>query len=261
MPPRCAAAVFVMATFTGTIFSQVLEMRTGLSVVTPTRTDYDDPKPYRVIYLLHGLSDNHTCWSSNTQLTLFSDEYNVVFICPEVQRSFYADMKYGLRYFTYIAEELPKICGRLFPISSKREDTFVMGLSMGGYGALKCALSKPEQYAGCGAFSSACDLQAILDGISPTQAAEAQGISGTELTLAKENDLFALAEECDKSPLKPRIYMTCGTEDGLLPMNLKFRDFMANLDFDCTYQEWQGNHNWYFWNESLRRALAHFLQN
>lgn len=256
----CGGSFIVMATFTGTIFSQAMGMRTGLTVVTPTLIDDTVDTSYKVVYLLHGLSDDHTCWLNNTQLTLISDEYNVAFICPEVQHSFYADMAYGLPYFTYITEELPKICKKLFCISHKREDTYVMGLSMGGYGALKCALSKPEQYVGCGAFSSACDLAERIKENTLLSMAERQGIVGMALELSPKNDLFQLAEKCSASPVKPGIFMTCGSEDFLLEGNHKFRDFVKPLGYDFTYQEWPGTHNWYFWDESLRRALTHFLQ-
>jgi len=248
-----------MAVFTGTVFSQTLRMQTGISIVTPCTVNCDDKTPYKVVYLLHGLSDNHTCWMSNTQLTLMAEEYNVVFICPEVQRSYYADMVYGLPYFTYIAEELPKICQKLFQISSKREDTYVMGLSMGGYGALKCGLTKPEQYIGCGAFSSACIPELLIGGGS-LSAEESHGICGDELLVSPESNLFRLAENCQSNPMKPHIYMSCGTEDWLLEGNRQFREHIDALGYDLTYQEWEGNHNWYFWNESLRRALQLFLQ-
>ncbi len=239
--------------------AETLGMRTGLDVMTPAHINYEGEPPYRVVYLLHGLSDNHTCWRDNTQLARFADEYHVIFICPEVQRSFYADMKHGPKYFTYITEELPQICQRLFHIPADREHTFVMGLSMGGYGALKCALTKPEQYAGCGAFSAACDLEQALQTPLLMNKEEIQGITGMEMRIAPENDVFLLAKKCSQSPVKPRIYMTCGTEDHIHDMSVKFRDYMQKLDFDYTYEEWQGAHDWYFWNDSLRRALAHLL--
>ena len=247
-----------MAVFTGSVMAETLGMRTGLDVVTPAHIDYEDRRPYRVVYLRHGLSDNHSCWRDNTQLTQYADEYHVIFLCPEVQRSFYTDMAFGLKYFTYIVDELPKICRRLFGISTAREDTYIMGLSMGGYGALKCALTRPGQYAGCGAFSAACDLES---GISSGMMAREEicGLVGTELRLAPENDVFFLARQCAKGLVRPRIYMSCGTEDSLRGMSKKFCGAAQALDFDLLYEEWQGAHDWYFWNASLRRALAHFF--
>lgn len=249
-----------MAFFTGSVFSKALQMDTGLSVVTP-RVFSPEEAPFQTVYLLHGLSDNCHDWNQNTQLGLLADTYRLRFVMPEVQRCFYADMAYGPQYFTYITEELPAICKRLFGVSDRREDSYIMGLSMGGYGALKCALTKPERYAGCGAFSAVCDLQGRLDALQDDYSRrESQAIFGMDLKLAPENDLFQLAKTCEKRGVKPNIFMTCGTEDELYAMNRSFWEEIEQLDLPCTYQEWVGAHEWYFWNKSLHLACAHFFQ-
>lgn len=251
-----------MANFSGSISSTVLDMKTGLSVVTP-RDILNSTDPYKVVYLLHGLSDNCHDWNENTQLTLLANTYNVVFIMPEVQRSFYTDMVHGLKYFTYISDELPKLCKRLFNISSKREDTYVMGLSMGGYGALKCALSRPEQYAGCAAFSAACYLSDCLDKSDTPEfenvISEMKAVFGENYEKAPENETCYLAKICEKSPVKPDIFMTCGTEDFIYDMSFKFKNFMMDIDIPFTYMEWPGVHEWYLWNKSLHLACEHFF--
>ncbi|WP_077532394.1 alpha/beta hydrolase [Massiliimalia massiliensis] len=253
-----------MANFSGTIYSKTLDMRTHLNIVTP-KDILDVPDNGKIVYLLHGLSDDADAWLKNAQLPLLANDYNLTFVLPEVQRSFYTDMAYGLDYFTYVTEELPKICKRLFGLSDKREDNYVMGLSMGGYGALKCALKKPEQYAGCAAFSALTDLHFLLkqareDFPRPEHAIrEIKAVFGQDYELMEENDLYRIAKECEKNPLKPRIFMACGTEDFLHEINLQFRDFMSSLDFDYTYQEWAGIHEWYLWNKALHLACGHFF--
>lgn len=248
-----------MAIFTGTIKSNVLDMKTKLTIVTPQEI-FDVEETCKVVYLLHGLSDDCGDWYANAQLTLLSNAYNLIFILPEVQRSFYTNMYYGLNYFTYIVDELPKICQKLFNISSKREDTYVMGLSMGGYGALKCALSRPEQYAGCGAFSAACSLADCVDVCNPEQYREFQAVFGPNLELLEENEVMNIAKECQHSAVKPEIFMTCGTEDFIHNQSVKFRDFMKDIDIPYIYQEWPGVHEWYFWNKSLHLACDHFFK-
>ncbi len=247
-----------MAVLRGTIFSEALGMNTGLTVVTPRNTLIGG-EPYKVIYILHGLSDDHTCWSDHTMLPLFSSEHNVVFIMPETQRCWYTDMKYGPNYFTYIADELPKICKQLFNISAKREDTAVMGLSMGGYGALKCALSRPEQYSVCCAFSSGCDLGQYLSKPDCGFYHELKACFGEDLVFPEEADLYRLAEKCIKSPEVPQFHMTCGLQDELLEDNHKLRDHMKNLGYPLEYQEWEGIHDWYFWNTSLKMMLDRYF--
>jgi putative tributyrin esterase len=251
-----------MANFTGAVYSKALQMKTNITVVTP-RDILDVPKNGSVVYLLHGIFDNSYDWEQKAQLALLCDRYNLTFILPEVQRSFYIDMAYGLPYFTYISEELPQICSRLFNIPTDREHTYVMGLSMGGYGALKCALKKPEQYAGCAAFSAAADLTGVMKAAESSSSIieqnEIKAILGMNYELFEENDLFRIAKACDQSRIKPRIFMTCGTEDFIYDMSVKFRECMKNLSFDFTYQEWSGVHEWYLWNKSLHLACAHFF--
>ena len=101
-------------------------------------------KPAKTVFLLHGLSDNCDDWAINSQLSLLANDYRLIFILPEVQRSFYTDMAYGPAYFSYVADELPRLCANLFPVSLKREDTYVMGLSMGGYGCLLYTSPSPR---------------------------------------------------------------------------------------------------------------------
>ena len=135
--------------------SKALKMDTGFQVFLP---DTGDLKEAKVVYLLHGLTDNCTAWMRHSCCERYARERNVALIMPEVQRSFYIDGVYGLDYFTYVAEELPKVCQRMFSLSAERKQNYVMGLSMGGFGALKCALTYPQRYAGCGSFSGVTDL-------------------------------------------------------------------------------------------------------
>lgn len=246
-----------MAFFNGSVKSECMQMRTGLAVSLP----YDGADVNRaevpVIYLLHGLSDDHTCWFRYTSAERYANEKGAVLVIPEVQRSFYTDMAYGLPYFTYITEELPRIVRRLFGLAPDRDNCFVAGLSMGGYGAMKCALAKPGQYGGCAAFSSVTDTGRRDDSALPGE--EFTGIFGP--SVPEKDDLFHLAGRCAALPEKerPRLYISCGREDGLISDNEKFHAHLQKLGYAHTYETWPGVHEWGFWDESLRRALELFL--
>jgi len=225
--------------------------------------------PYRVVYLLHGLHGNQGTWIDDTMLPYFSKKYDAVFVMPEAGRSFYCDQKYGRNYYTFAGEELPRICRDIFNISTRREDTAVIGCSMGGYGALKLALSKPEQFGFCGAISTACVyLKPMLDGVradadayrkTGAEAAEIlkdlYAIYGEDLKYMQENDISELAKRFPAGAPPLKIYATCGTEDDLRKESLKFRDYMKNTTFDFTYEEWPGGHDWYFFNDALKKTL------
>ena len=225
--------------------------------------------PYKIVYLLHGLHGNQESWINNSMLMHYGKEYNAVFVMPDASRSFYCDLKYGRKYYSFVADELPEICRKIFNISARREDTAVIGYSMGGYGALKLALSKPEQYSFCGAISPAClYFKTILDKLRADSAAyiktgaeareivtDLYTIYGEDLIYNPEYDVLELAKNFPADTPRPKIYATCGTEDDLLNENHKFRDEMKNTSFDYTYEEWSGGHDWYFFNEGLKKTL------
>ena len=253
----------------GSVFSQILQMDTGITIVVPDK--YEEGKEYKAAYLLHGLGGGSGNWGDHTMLTLYARDYDTIFIMPEAARSFYTDMKYGQKFFTYVAEELPMICKTVFHISAKRQDTAVIGASMGGYGALKCALSKPEQYGYCAAFSSAClYLKEYLDEYRPKEkwdevraafgdqmVMDFLAIHGEELEWKPEHEILCLADRAEKEKEKPRIYMACGYKDYLREFNVRFAKEMKNRDFDFTFEEWEGQHDWYFFNQALEKALKY----
>ena len=120
-----------MAFLSTDIYSSVLNMDTHINVILPhdkTATD----EPAKVLYLLHGLSDDCSKWTRFTAIERKISGKNLAVVMPEVQRSFYTDMRYGLNYFSFVAYELPKLCQKMFNVSNKREDNFIAGLSMGG---------------------------------------------------------------------------------------------------------------------------------
>ena len=190
----------------GTIFSKTLEMSTGLTIAGPN--DFTGDAPYRTVYLLHGLCGNSDCWADYTRLRLYAEERRILFIMPEVQRSFYTDMRYGGQFLTYVSEELPDICKNLFRISAKREDTAVIGGSMGGYGALKAALNHPERFGACAALSPCCLMNGeemdALRFMPAEQAEQTYGVQlmrdftaifGSELALLPQDHSVRLAEK------------------------------------------------------------------
>ena len=121
---------------------QSLGFHTNVYVILP----YDnsmDIKPYKVLYLLHGGAGNAQDWTRFTSIERYAEEHKIAVVMPEVGgSSFYADMVHGYKYYSYLTEELPMVLNCFLPLSDRREDRFVAGLSMGGYGAFKWAFDK-----------------------------------------------------------------------------------------------------------------------
>jgi len=245
--------------------SDVLETRCTLNVLLPQRKPTNPQDNYqttfRVLYLLHGYSDDQTAWQRWTSIERYVEGLNLAVLMPAGQNSFYTDMLHGGKYFTFLTEELPSIAHDLFPLSSDRADTFVAGLSMGGYGAFKLALSRPDLYAAAASLSGAVDIRALVrEHQDPGNAAwleKMQNIFGDlEKVSGSPHDLFALAQKVSETAIKPRLFQYCGTEDFLYRDNLRFRDFIRPLGFDYTYEETPGDHSWVHWDRMIQKVLG-----
>jgi putative tributyrin esterase len=144
-------------------YSETLQLSTTMNVILPRQTrsqiEKGSTRRHPTLLLLHGLSDDHTMWVRQTSIERYAAQYGLAVIMPAVQRSFYQDMAYGLKYWTFISEELPQLARSFFPLSAKREDNFVAGLSMGGFGAFKLALNYPEKFAAAASLSGAIDVR------------------------------------------------------------------------------------------------------
>src|SRR5438105_15742137 len=112
-------------------YSEALGVQVNFHVLLPQQTRAQFP----VLWLLHGLSDDHTIWLRRTSIERYAAEKNLAVVMPAAGRSYYQDMANGARYWTFLTEELPAMCRAWFPLSSRREENFAAGLSMGGYGA------------------------------------------------------------------------------------------------------------------------------
>ncbi len=236
-------------------FSDVLQLSVSMNVIVPQPI-----RPsYPTLYLLHGMSDDHTIWMRRTAIERYADMYGLAVVMPAVGRSFYTNMAIGYRYGDFIGEELPRIAQGLFPLSDKREEMFVAGLSMGGYGAFKWALSQPERFAAAASLSGALDMAyEDMETQTPEWVAERSLIFGELAQIAGgENDLRFLAEQLVASgKVQPRLYQCCGTEDFLYEQNQRFLTHAQLLKLDLTYEEGAGDHEWGYWDRMIERVLA-----
>ncbi|MFC1582668.1 alpha/beta hydrolase, partial [Planctomycetota bacterium] len=143
-------------------FSDVLGLSMTMNVILPQTTQTQIGMAGKrgegklpCLYLLHGMSDDHSIWLRRTSIERYVADKGLAVVMPAVHKSRYCDLTTGDRYWEYVSEEIPRLARDFFPISDKREDNFVAGLSMGGYGAFKLALNKPEQYAAGASLSGA----------------------------------------------------------------------------------------------------------
>ncbi len=244
-------------------FSEALSLSTSMTVLLPQRTTTQigmagrtvegDPP---VLYLLHGLSDDDTIWLRRTSIERYVAPLGLAVVMPQVHRSFYSDGVYGGRYWTFLSEELPELVGSLFQISSRREDTFVAGLSMGGYGAFKWALRQPERFAAAASLSGAIDLAGLRTRRErPEDPLLFERIFGDHDPAGTDDDLFTLVRRADTASL-PSLYLCCGTEDQLVGDNRRFQQVCAEAGVPLTVDFGPGPHEWDYWDRMIQEVLA-----
>jgi S-formylglutathione hydrolase FrmB len=250
-------------------FSEVLGLSSSMYVILPQTTEGQigmasaaTSRRHPTLYLLHGLSDDHTIWLRRTSIERYVAPLGLAVVMPAVGRSFYTDMVRGQRYWTFVSEELPALARAFFPLSAAREDNFAAGLSMGGYGALKLALRCPTKFAAAASLSGSADVAGRIAEIDPGWRPEWENIFGDLTAIAgSDNDLMALAEKVARSAgPKPALYQWCGTEDFLYQDNLRFRDHVRRLGLDLTYEEGPGTHEWSHWDRQIQRVLEWLLR-
>ena len=247
-------------------FSNVLGMCVQMDVILPQRTTGQigmEGKTrlgkYPTLYLLHGLSDDHTIWQRRTSIERYVADLGIAVVMPCTHRAWYTDTATGMKYWTYISEELPAICRDFFPnMSDKREDTWAAGLSMGGYGALKLGLRASDTFSKVAEFSGALDVAGLVKPLTAQRLAYWENVFGpVDQIQGSFNDLFAAAEELKASgKALPEVYMWCGLEDGLYPSNVAMRDHLKKLGYKVSYHESHGDHQWKYWDEQIKKALA-----
>jgi len=242
-----------VAVFTGCIDSKVLQRDVNIVAILPRPTG----KPLKTLYLLHGFTDNASIWLRRTNIEEYAERHNIAIICPEVPNSYYADMAHGPKYATYIGKELPAICEGLFNLSAQREDRYIAGLSMGGYGAASIGLRHHEQYAAAGVFSAVCEPDALFRREEDERFW--QDIFGDDLVLKDEQNLYRLAEAAAKGKHAPRLMVTCGTKDELYGQFQRFCKHLAQLPLEVTVYEWEADHVWPFWDKCLQLFLDELL--
>jgi len=219
------------------------------------------PEKFPVLYLLHGLSGNHTNWVRYSNIERYAEKKGIAVVMPQMDNGYYTDNPYSGRYYDYLTRELPETMERLFPISGGRSERYVAGLSMGGYGALIGGLGRPDLYACCATLSGRTGVmergEGMDIGIEKNRWLVGAFGGNMEYYDADKHEpchmLRRLAE--DKTPM-PRLFITCGTEDSMYTDTTHIRDVAASLGLDMTYWEAPGVHDWDFWDAAIQKVLA-----
>lgn len=240
-------------------FSEVLGMNRHVNVIYPEKSKVADftGSDIPVLYLLHGMSGNENSWLNRSGIERLIRHTNLAIVMPSTDLGFYVNTTYGMNYFDATAIELPAVIHNFFPnFSTKREKTFIAGLSMGGYGAMRIGLASDK-------FSHIASLSGVLtfDGMEQqfnNNPAYWSGLFDSfETFKGSDNEILTLAQNYGKNyeSNKPKLYQWCGKQDELFAGNEQMAAAFENLGFDLTYETADGIHEWYYWTRQIDRVF------
>ncbi len=259
-----------MAVFQVNFMAETLGRTVPLYVILPTDKSYlpgmkrrEEGKPYKTLYLLHGIIGNYTDWLYGTRIQRWAEEKDLAVVMPSGDNSMYLDHAVD-RYGEFIGKELVEFTRRTFPLSRRREDTYIGGLSMGGFGAIRNGLKYHETFGAIISLSGALVLdESILEEVkepkfpSETMAYRHQ-VYGEDLEAALDSDrnpAWLVEKMCRENIAFPDIFMACGTEDFLLRQNQAFSDLLTAHQVPHLFETAPGSHEWDFWDRYIKKAL------
>jgi len=254
-----------MVLFRGDIKCKSLQRRTSISVILPADNihflqDSEDivPQPYRTLYLLHGLYGSDDIFLANTSIQKFAEDNGIAIVIPCGENSFYVDDEKRHAYYgEYVGQELLDITRNIFPLSDKREDTFIAGFSMGGYGAIRNGLKYSQNFSKIGMISAALITDDIVDYADDDNVLRSrdfyESIFG-DLNKVKNSDKDPeyLIENCDNIP---DIFMACGVDDFLYDKNVRFNEFLRSKGIKAEFIEAPGEHTWEFSDKFIKEFI------
>jgi S-formylglutathione hydrolase FrmB len=268
-----------MAIFKITYASKCLGRYKDLNVILPVEESMmvdpllqpvhkaGEKKLFKTLYLLHGYSGNQDDWMTGTRIRELADIYGIAVVFPSGENSFYVDGdSVNTRYGEMIGKEIVEFTRSVFPLSDKREDTYIGGLSMGGYGALRVGSYYHETFSKIVCFSSAF----VVDDVVGMKKGDIGNVGDYEYYCHtfgnldeipdSPKDPFWCVERAVKTGNMPQLYMTCGSEDILIEKNRAAVKRFRDLGLDLHYHESPGIHNWDFWGREIEPAIKWLLE-
>jgi putative tributyrin esterase len=215
-----------------------------------------------VVYLLHGGGGNFRDWSNYSDSARFA-ERGLILVMPEGDESYYVNSaeRRQDRYEDYIVNDLIADVESKFLVAAGRANRAIVGVSMGGFGAIKLAFSHPELFVFAAGISPAVDVPSRPFSIKRiSQWQHHRSIFGPwGSRTRRQGDPFVLARSVDPAKA-PYLFLTCGEQEGLLPANRSFAALLKNRHFQYEFHIVPGGHNWNQWDERLPSVFQSLLE-
>lgn len=273
--------------------SKYLRSNSDVTIILPDRPHLMEPadyfssgRRYRTLWLLHGTYGDHSDWLRHTNIELYASERDCIVVMPSGINTYFQNWPgFGPGYYTedFLVKELMPLVQGWFPSSSKREDNFVAGLSMGAVAALNFLVHYPECFCGgamLSAFPTAPELlrQTALSAmdqdyeqlmaqsyayLTPFDSAfQAFRTANTVKNCGTVEDYIRITsiwEELKSFSQKypeAALYCACGTEDPNYGKFKEFQKYAGEIGLNGTFVSCTGNHEWRFWDSQIEKAMS-----
>lgn len=262
-----------------TFESECQKNNTQITVILPDKPRtltpvqfYGNDRKYKVLWLLHGTFGDNTDWTRKTNIEMYAAERNLVVVMPSALNSNYSnwnDFMLGYKMYDFLTEELMPLVYGWLPVSDKREDNFIAGLSMGGRGTIKYAVNHPEKFAAAAVLSatpmdmssmSADNESPLLNTNNERMRTTLLNAGGLEAFLNSNENVWAILDKLAKTETLPRLMFACGQEDEMLYGYYKiFKKHAQEIGLEAHWFELPGyKHEWRFWDLAIQEALGFF---
>jgi putative tributyrin esterase len=262
-----------------TFESEYLNNNTQITVILPDKPRSMTPgqffrngRKYKVLWLLHGTYGDNTDWTRKTNIEIYAAERNLVVVMPSALNSNYSNWNnymLGFKMYDFLTEELMPLIYGWFPVSDRREDNFIAGLSMGGRGAIKFATNHPEKFAAAAVLSatpmdmstmSADNECPMLNTHNERMRNTLMNAGGLEAFLNSNENVWVILDKLAKTGTLPRLMFACGQEDEMLYQYYKiFKKHAQKIGLEAHWFDLPGyKHEWRFWDLAIQEALDFF---
>ena len=248
-----------MAHITLNYLSKTLGMHQTINVILPEDKSYFDTnenaKPLKTMLLLHGLSSDTSSYMRYTSIERYANTHQLAVVMPNADHSFYSNMAYGHSYYDYILEVYDYV-HQIFPLSKKREDNFIAGHSMGGYGTIKFALTQGDKFAKAVPLSAVFEAQNLMD-LEWNDFSKEAIVGNLSSVKGTEHDPYYLLDKAVAEDKQiPKLLIMCGKQDFLYQDNLDFIDYLSRKNVPYQFEDGPGDHDYAYWDQAIKRAIT-----
>lgn len=226
-----------------------------VTVIVPDDYCPKGEKAYPVVYLLNGYGGDYTSWPAINTLDSLSSLYDMILVCPDGRDSWYWDSPIDpeMQMESFFIKELVPYIDSNYRTIADANHRAIMGLSMGGHGALWLGMRHSDVFGSAGSTSGGVN---ILPFSGKWKIAQRLGNYETNKDVWKSHTIINLVDSLQ--PGQINLIIDCGTEDFFAEVNADLHKKLLDKKIPHDYISRPGKHNWAYWKNSVLYQLLFF---